>query len=297
MKLLPAIIADFTERFGSRLRLPELRQIELYHRRKHVGFIEAQPSAQSLLPDMLGTLTAFSLLQGYLESRLPELEGKAGWQAYQALPRKSDTDKVVAEIFRILRVLRTAVVSPQGHLEVEHGLIRAFVTHRQCALSVTLSRLGLSLLESAVAWYLDAVNQPYPDAYVEAMLLSYFADIVEEIKRFNDEDRVLYQFGRRLTLNRLRRLDCDNPKCRIEDGVCILEIARPFTDAVQYPLDIYLTLDGALYIIPIEAAPGGRLAAAEMDRWKARTGDGVDLPPHFALRFGREPVVVGQPMV
>jgi len=297
MKLLPAIISTFTSRFGAGLRLPELRQIELYHRPKHLGFADAPQAVQPMLPDMLGALTAFSLLEGYLESRQTELEGKTGWETYRALPRKSDTDKVVAEVFRILRVLRTSVVSPQGHVGIENGLIRAFVTHNQCALSVTLTRLGLSLLESVVAWYLDAVNQPYPEAYVEAMLLSYFGDIVEEIKRFNDEDRVLYQFGRRLTLNRLRRLDCDNPKCRIEDGVCILEIAKPFTDALHYPIDIYLSLDGVLYIIPIEAAPGGRLAAAEMERWKARTGDSADLPPHFALRFGREPVVVGQPML
>jgi len=297
MKLLPALISSFTNRFGAGLRLPELRQIELYHRRKHLGFAEGSEAAQPLLPDLLGTLTAYSLLQGYLESRTPELEGKTGWQAYQALPRKSDADKVVAELFRILRVLRTAIVSLQGHVVVENGLIRAFVTHNQCALSVTLSKSGLTLLGSAVAWYLDAVGQPYPDAYVEAMLLSYFADIVEEVKRFNDEDRVLYQFGRRLTLNRLRRLDCDNPKSRIEDGVCILEIAKPFTDATQYPIDIYLTLDEALYIIPIEAATGGRLSASELERWKARTGESTDLPQDFSLRFGREPVVVGQPMV
>lgn len=296
MKLLPAIISDFTRRFGAELRLPELRQIELYHRRKHVGFAPAALAA-SPLPDLLGVLTAFSLLQGWLEGRQPELEGKTGWDAYQALPRKSDGDKVLAEIFRILRVVRTAMISPLGHVEVEHGLLRFFVTHHACALSMTVSRAGLSLLESAVAWYLDAVNQPYSDAYVEAMLLGYFTDIVEEIKRFNDEDRVLYQFGRRLTLNRLRRLDCDNPKCRFEGNVCVLEIAKPFLDAGQYPIDVYLTMDGALYIIPIEAAPGGRLVASELDRWKARTGDGAVLPSDFAFRFGREPVVVGQPMV
>lgn len=297
MKLLPALISDFARRFGGELRLPELRQIELYHRRKHLGFAEAATISQPLLPDLLGVLTSFSLLEGWLQSRQLELEGKTGWDAYQALPRKSDADKVIAEVFRILRVVKTAVVSPLGHVEVENGLIRFFVTHHACALSVTVTSAGLGLLESVVAWFLGAQSQPYPAAYVEAMLLSYFTDIVEEVKRFNDEDRVLYQFGRRLRLNRLRRLDCDNPKCKFEGNVCILEIAKPFQDAAHYPIDIYLTLDGGLYIIPIEAAPGGRLAVSELERWKARTEDGADLPADYALRFGREPVVVGQPMV
>jgi len=295
MKLLPQIIADFTHRFGAHLRLPEHRQLELYHRKKRVGFAP-ETGSDSLLPDLLPTLNAFMLLEGFLEARYPEIEGKTGWEAYQALPRKSDTDKVVAEIFRILRVLRTSVVSPLGHVMVEHGLIRTFVTHHQCALSITVSMPGLELLTSAVAWYLWAQGQPYPEAYVEAMLLGYFTEIVEEVKRFNDEDRVLYQFGHRLTLNRLQRLDLDSPKVSIEDGVCSFDIAKPFQNVARYPIDIYVAIDGALYIIPIEAAINGRIQAAELERWKARTGDKAELPHDFMLNFGREPVVVGQPM-
>ena len=43
-------------------------------------------------------------------------------------------------------------------------------------------------------YYLDSFRQPYSEAYVEAMLLQYFLDIVAETRKFADGDRVLYEF-------------------------------------------------------------------------------------------------------
>ena len=62
------------------------------------------------------------------------------------------------------------------------------------------------------------------------------------------------------------------------------------------PSIFFVVLDDTLHIIPVEALRDGALPLADLSRWRARTPDGLTLPAHFRPRFGREMMVVGQPM-
>jgi hypothetical protein len=292
MTVLSETLSDFADRFGGRLALPEYRQIELYSKKKKLHYLD-----EAAAPPVTGTLRsllAYTLLEAHLESRDLALEGKNGWDKYLALPRQTTTEKLVAEVFRILRVLRTVFISPVGHLTIEHGLIKCSVTHNRCSLAVTLSRHGLTLLESVVVYYLESFRQPYSEAYVETMLMQYYTDIVGEINKFSDEDRVLYQFRQKITINRQLRLDCDSPKYKVYGEKIILEVGELYRDAARYPIDFFFTRDDLLYIVPAEALRGMAMDLSELGRWRARTGQA--LPAEFRERFGREPNVVGQPM-
>jgi hypothetical protein len=295
MTLLQDQVADYAERFGKRLSLPEYRQIELYARKRRVLFDE-DGAAPAPIPGLLGLTTAFALLNDFLEAADPSLEGKAGWERYLALPRKTTTDKLVAEVFRILRLVRTTIVHAAGHIEVSDGLVKLFCTYNRCALTLNITPLGLDLLRSFVVYYLDSLAQPYGEAYVEAALTAYFTDIVTEIKSFADEDRVLFQFRRKFaTFNRTQRLDCDTPRFSIEAETVSFDIGASYANGARYPIDIFVVIDEQLYIIPVEALTDFALPVAELAAWKARTS-GPHLPARFALRFGREIQVVGLPM-
>lgn len=295
MKQLDDMVADFGSCFGSRWSRPEYRQIELYSKKKKLAFRDDEPQAQ--VKDALSSGMAFMLLESFLAGRDPSLmEGKTSWQKYLALPRKTGTEKLVAEVYRLLRVYRIALFHPDGRVEARDGLIRTSCVFERCSLSLNITAAGLALLESFVFHYLDSFRQPYGEAYVEAMLMQYFTDIVEEVRKFADEDRVLYQFRQPLPFNRHFRFDCDNPKFQLRDGYVMLDIGNLYSNSARYPIDFFLALDNVLYIIPAEALTDRKLAIAELWRWAARTSDDMRLPSHFRGRFGRETMVVGLPM-
>jgi len=298
MKAQDDTLAELRLRFGDRLALPEYRQIELSTKRKKLNFAEP-PAASSegpKPPNSLSTLTAFALLDAALESRSPDLEGLALWQKYLALPRKTGKDKLVAEVYRILRIYRSVVLNAGGALEVENGIVKGSCTHRCCALSLWISPIGLKLLESFVHHALDLERQPYSDAYAEALLMQYFLDIVVEIKKFADEDRVLYQFRRKYHFNRHFRFDCDNLKYEFEGERLVIDIGERFRDKASFPIDFYLIVQDKLYIVPHEALQDQGLLRSELPAWAAKTSDGFSLPFDFQTRFGRETMIVGLPM-
>ena len=299
MKLLQEMLSTSHRALGQHWHLPEYRQIELYTKRKKMAFREnpAPAAGSDGMPDILGPLSALMLLESHLDSADAELfEGKTSWAKYLALPKRTATEKLVAEVFRTLRIFRIAATHAQSKLEAREGLVRAACNFKRCALALNITPVGLTLLESFVFCYLDSFRQPYGEAYVEAVLTQYFTDIVAEIHKFADEDRVLYQYRPRFAyFNRHFRLDCDNPRYELDVDTIRFEIGAAFTDPVRYPIDFFLPLTEGLHIIPVEALKDGRLATTELPRWRVRDGND-ELPSHFRMRFGRELMVVGLPM-
>jgi len=299
MKLLGDVLEDFSCRFGNRWSVPEYRQIELYTKKKKLAFSDASTNGgdATQIKGTLSTGVAFMLLDTFLASRDASLmEGLSSWQKYQSLPRKTTTEKLVAEVYRLLRVYRIALSHSDGHLEARDGLIRASCIFERCALSLNITAAGLALLESFVFYYLDSFRQPYSAAYVEAILMQYFTDIVAEVKKFADEDRVLYQFRQIRPFNRHFRFDCDNPKYELRDGEVVLDIGDMYGECARYPIDFFLVMDDTLYIVPAEVLTANKFPVLELGLWAARTPAKSELPSHFRMRFGRETMVAGLPM-
>ena len=261
MKFHQDTIAEFRKLFGGQWAAPEYRQIELYTKKRQLAFLddEAGSAGASRPPNPLGTLVAFSLLADALEAQDLSLEGQPLWQKYLSLPKKSVTEKLVAEVFRILSIYRTVVLHRDGQMEIHNGSVKLNCTHNRCALSLWISPIGLRLIESFVFYYLNSFRQPYSEAYVEAMLMQYFLDIVAETKKFADEDRVLYQFRRKYDFNRHFRFDCDNPKFAFDGDQVVFDIGERYHDKCRFPIDFFVMVRDVLHIIPVEALTRGAL--------------------------------------
>lgn len=290
------LLSESQRHFGSAWSLPEYRQIELYTKRRKLAFAD-ELSGNEHLPDSLGLHTAAMLLDSFLVSRDADLmEGLASWERYVALPRFSATDKMVAEVYRIFRIFKISATHREGHIELSEGLIRMSCTFKHCALSLNITPVGLRLLETFVYVYLNSFRLPYGEAYVEWQLLQYFLDIVAEIRKFADEDRVLYQFRARGFFNRHFRYDCDNPRYDVNDDRYHFDIGALYTDAVRYPIDFFVMIKDILHVVPVEALRDGYLPEVELMRWQAREPYQLALPSDFRQRFGRETMVIGLPM-
>jgi hypothetical protein len=295
MDHFPDLIADVAARLTTRLSLPEHRQIELYTRKKALAF-SAPDTRSPDLASIAGACTAFLLMQAALETDDPAREGRTTWDIYRGLPRTSSGERAVAELFRILRVVRKVTVHREGTVAIEGGLFRLFGAIDGTVLALDISRAGLDLLGSAVAYYLGSLGGPYSAAYVEAMLLRYFADIVTEIKRFSDEGRSLFQFREPLRLSRHLRLECDTVRVRSTDDAWHFDIAAAFRDVRSFPIDFFVVIRDVLYIIPMEALSDGAIAVADLARWRARGTDGTALPAGFRMRFAHEIMPTDVPM-
>ncbi len=284
--------------YGShrRLSLPEYRQIELYTKRKALVFAADEPQQDLITDELRGVFSAFLVLDSYVQSQTPDSDGKTTWQRCAGMPRGTMSERVVAELYRILRVAWSVAFTPQGRVTIDDGIIWFNGTVHKLALQLAITPIGLQLLESATAYYLESLRQPYPEAYVAAMLSQYFFDISGELKRYFDEDRVLYQFRRTSRFNRHARFDCDNPKTEVEGEFLRVEISPLYRDATLYPIDFFIVFRDVLHIIPVEALTDGALPFADLDKWRARTPDGITLPASFRQRFGRETAAINQPM-
>lgn len=295
--LLPALLDRCLSSPDRHPLLPEYRQIELYTKKKKLLFAPDQPRDRRL-DGLADAQLAFFLLERHFAAQDEQLlEGLNSWERYLSLPRRNTLDKVAAELYRILRLIHIAGTHAAARLEVRDGLLRLSCDFKRCAHDLNITPVGLRLLGAAVRLYLEAGSQPYSEAYQEALLLQYFFDIVGEIRKFADEDRVLYQFHRRYPhFSRNFRFDCDNPKLSQDADSWTFEISPQYRDPVRYPIDFYVLHDSVLHIIPVEALQERRISTAELPRWLARTGPDGALPADFAMRFSREDMVVGLPM-
>ena len=295
MDKLSERVADLAVRSSTPVSLPEHRQIELYTRKRALA-VSATKERPQEFARVTAACTASLLLQAAFEADDPAQEGRTTWEVYSDRRQGSAGERAVAEIFRILRVVRKVSLHRDGSVTADGGLFRIFGIIDGTVLALDISPAGLTLLESVVAYYLGSLAQPYSAAYVEAMLLRYFAEIVDEVKRFSDEGRSLFQFCEPLRINRHFRLDCDTVRVRISDETCRFEISVGARDAARFPIDFFVVIRDVLHIIPVEALSDGSIAVADLPRWQARGTEGSALPGSFRMRFAHEIIPTDVPM-
>jgi hypothetical protein len=276
--------------------MPEYRQIELYTKRKALNFLDPPASDEAPFDRIAAVARTALLFEATLAGLYPTQTQLTAWARCKELPKRNQSEKILAELHRILRIVRKIAFHPQGHVDMRDGVICLNGAIDMVALSLEITGAGLDLLETIVAYWFEVRESVYPEAYVSSMLSEFFFDTVAEIKRFSDEDRILYQFRRSSPFNRHFRFDCDNPKITLEGEWVRFEIGERYRDATRYPIDFYLALDDGLHIVPVEALQNGAIVRDELPKWRARTSDGSSLPASFRTRFAREKIIVGQPM-
>lgn len=265
-----AMLEGFQRAWGAGWSLPELRDIEMYTRKKRMT---PPPAAISpSYPESAGALHALGLLEAALAAQSACFADETpSWQRYGQLPRRTLTERLAAEAFRLLRVVRIALEHPAGQFDAsDDGVFHFKCLDPRYPVDMGITPAGLRLLQSFVFFYLDAFDRPWGEAYVEAMLSAYYTDIVGELRGFEDEDRELYQFRPALRINRHLRLACANPRFSVADQCCRIELGPVHEDHARFPVDFYLRIGDIHYIVPVEALTANAIALTDLTRWKTR---------------------------
>lgn len=276
--------------------LPEHRQIDMYSKKKNLPIAEdferESADAEKVVKELA---EVFSRFDAALGAGADPDDPASTWKAYQDLPRSSGLDRLTGEAYRTLRVFMVATRHPTGRVTVRNGIVKVSSTVDYTSVAIRITRAGISLLGSLVAYRLAAETQFYPEAYVEAMLCRYWTDIVAEIRWFYDEDHALFQFRDQFRMNRHFRFDCDNPRVTIADETFRFEVGDIYSDPARFPIDFFIVVAGRLHIVPVEALSSQSIAVDRLYAWRARLPDGLTLPSAFRRRFTRETQGVGQP--
>jgi hypothetical protein len=294
METLVGLLNEFRKSHGGDWYQPEYRGLEMYSAKKRsapcadmqkiqkVQSDAAFSGKQTMLLSLQGLWSALTLLEACFSQQQPQtLEGVTSWQRYQQLPKKQTADKIIAETYRLLRIVRVAWLHPEGQIVRHAHAIELCCNSNQYPLILKITETGLSLLQSLVFYFLNRPYTRYGEAYHDAMLQSYFTDLVGELRGFEDEDRALCQFRPGLNINRHWRLDCENPRYQVTDGFCVIQLNPRFDDGGCHPIDFHLRLNDRFYVVPMEAltpfstAEDKRLINAislsALDRWECRS--------------------------
>ncbi|MFM2482404.1 hypothetical protein [Celerinatantimonas sp. YJH-8] len=260
---LHELLHSYQAQFGCELSLPEYRCLEMYTARtvRPMGGCEAVGSVgqarldPQLLRYLNGPWAALQLLEAALtlEATGP-FEGRCSWDNYLAFPKRNRAEKVIAESYRLLRIIRIALLHPQGIVQGNADEIELTCHANAYPVMIKITPVGLNLLQSLVNFYLQEYHhERFGRAYLDAMLVAYFSDVVAELHGFEDEDHVLYQFRPLFYFNRHCRLDCCNPRYFYDESHCVVQLSSHYCDAQHYPIDFHICRNEHTYLIPIES--------------------------------------------
>ena len=271
--------------------LPECRKIELYTNSLEVKLFDPEPAPEPNhwdIPQVMEALNAFMLLDAHLEAGKPELAGLGLRERFKALNPATRTQRLTAQVYRILKVLRRGVSAPGVRLKSSERVFQVNYTEKPFAFGLRVTFSGLELLTGFVALLLDFERQPHAEAYVEAMLSQYYEDIIAEVRYLSDEDGSVLHFRKKFAFNRHFRFQCCTARFELGPTSLTIDIGERFNDKLAYPLDFYLLIEGEFHIVPCEALSNGVMAREELAAWKARQPDPDAGQGDFNLRVESE---------
>jgi len=218
----------------------------------------------------------------------PDLAGLTPRERFTAWRPDTRTRRLAAQVYRILKIPRRGVSAPGARLASSERVFQVNYVEAPFAFGLRVTFAGLELLAGFVAIYLDFKRQPFPEAYVEAMLSEYYEDIVAEIRYLSDEDGSVLHFRKQFAFNRHFRFQCCTARYTLTSERLEIETGERFADKRTYPVDFFLMIEGEFHIIPCEALVDGGLSREELPRWKARSPDPGDGLPEYNLRIKSE---------
>lgn len=271
--------------------LPECRKIELYTNSPEVRIYDPDPEGrvnQWSIPQVMDALEAFMLLDACLECGRPGWMGMALRERLNALVPRSRTERLVAQVYRILKIIRRSVSAVDARLaSMEHVFQINYIEH-PFAFSLHISFEGLELLSGFVALYMNFRRSPHPESYVEAALSQHYEDILAEVRYLSDEDGSVLHFRKPFYFNRHFRFRCCTARFRFGPEHLEIDMGERFLDKGRFPLDFYLMIEGDFYIIPCEVMDDGKIARDALPQWKVRRPDPAEGLPEFGLRLESE---------
>ncbi|MFW2174711.1 hypothetical protein ACG95N_14450 [Acinetobacter guillouiae] len=242
---------DFLKQTNIKLYIPEHGSIVISEGKKHVTFCTTDTLSQSNIENiqLFKILTMFSLFDFFIDLRLsttlPSFKRK-----YENLPSSNDSEIILKETFRLAKLIRNSFVHSISSINQPNNDLSITYSYNSTNFELIISNKGLNLFNSIIYLFLSEINGD--KEYFVGLIRAMYNDMKDEIKSIQDE------FGSTLdnTTNEIK-LDYNirdtllNPVYRND------HTKVTFTNILNVKnlgkLDLFIKLDGNIYLIPSEA--------------------------------------------
>ncbi len=210
----------------------------------------------------------FSLLDFYVDSSYPNMEGKSYKRKYESLPVHGDFELIFRQLFRIAKVIRNTLVHNPSSFSINDSCLNTSYNYKKTNFSVIITLEALRDYYTAVIMYLK--GDMGKGSYFLGIIRSIYRNVLAGIRGFSDE------FGDSLETPsmgvelkpRIRNVFV-NPSHEMNEGR--VKITTPERELPEWEgMDFYISHRGDDFLIPREALDSA-LSISEHDlvsNWK-----------------------------
>ena len=169
--------------------------------------------------EVLLVMLLFSMLDAYVDATYPTLEGESFAYKYRNLSSSNDTEIIIREVYRILKILRNASIHSRSNVQrtSNNELYTQYsrtMHNRITNFELKISQMGLELIGTFIMIIITFNQLNRSDSYKLALLRTFYDDIQKEILTISDEFGIdnLSSISEELRLKRGSRFMIMNPR-------------------------------------------------------------------------------------
>lgn len=193
----------------------------------------------------------FTLLDFHLDTTYPDMEGKGYVEKYKDLPRQSDYDLILSQLFRIAKVIRNALVHNHSSFCIENDGIKIDYKRPKHHFILNISWNAFNEFQTAIVMYIK--GDMGKGNYFLGIMRSIYSKILAGITQFNDEfdDALIHPAAGIKLKTRVREIML-NPVYETNGEEINFPTARRKLQDWE-GLDIYIIQKNEEFLIPLEA--------------------------------------------
>lgn len=243
------------EDMGMSVEYPEIRHVTLADdgtNRVHISLVDMIGNRVSIEQNqVMKFMMMFTVLDFYIDSEYPELEGLSFSQKYRSIHSDNDTGLMLRELFRIAKVIRNSLVHSPSSFEITGNHLSVNYEFRDTRFGVEISLKALSNFYTSLVMYTK--GDLGHGNYFLGVMRSVYNNILAGVSYFSDEfGDQLNATPHGLKIKPYVREVVMNPAYDINDGKVQINFTERNIPEWQ-GVDFYIDHRGNEVLVPIEA--------------------------------------------
>jgi hypothetical protein len=129
-------------------------------------------------------LLVFFLLDSWIDTTFPDLEGQSYRYKYTHLPINHGNNLIIREVFRISKLLRNTLIHSPSQFIFKNEILTIDYLFKNTRHTLTVPVMILNLLYSLITMYIKEENK---NEYFQGVVRYVYMDILNGIKCFSDD--------------------------------------------------------------------------------------------------------------
>ncbi|MBB6023147.1 hypothetical protein HNR77_004247 [Paenibacillus sp. JGP012] len=196
---------------------------------------------------ILQIMVFFGVLDATIDTLYPELEGEGFQKRYSLLPQDNDSNTIIAQIYRILILMRNAAVHNKEAVSIQNNII----TFKSGIKELSITKIGLELLYSTVLLFIKPTSSN--KEYNMGILRRYYDEIKSNISIFKDNNgEGIVEISDGIRLQVVVRYKVENSQYNVDKD--LITILNPHnTGSELYGSDYLIKFENRNISLPSEA--------------------------------------------